>query len=319
MQSASDSWPSFTGTTHSTWGNPYEELLAAAIAVGAAVSIAVPAHAAPSTVLIRKADFVPQLSDTRATGHYEFLREGLAVYTEGATSTDKVAEYWSVTGALPTTASLEWTGTDAQPGVQVVFDVDGVTGNGNDYNVLVGEKVYGNDWWLTSSSSAAAKAAAPQTTGGFGSPWHGTLAEWRTALPSAKQYAGGFSLGSGVKGAGLLRAVTFGEVTYEFTDTPVVTPPATPATIDVTGSADVTKADRKVKVILVSNKLAANQVEGKLLTWKIKVDGKTGLKATQGAGERDVFKQRFAKHTGKHVVEVFKNGSSVAKVKIKTG
>ncbi len=53
-----------------------------------------------------------------------------------------------------------------------MFDVDGTTGNGNDYNILVGEPTYyGENWWLTNGSSAEAKAADPSggNDGGNGS------------------------------------------------------------------------------------------------------------------------------------------------------
>jgi hypothetical protein len=65
------------------------------------------AEAAPTSIkLIRKADFIPTYSDTRPTGHYDFLREGIHVYTEGALSTDKVAEYFALGPAMPTASNL---------------------------------------------------------------------------------------------------------------------------------------------------------------------------------------------------------------------
>ena len=166
--------------------------------------------------------FVPELADTRATGHHEWTDDGLHVWTSGSpssVSTNKVAEYFAQSGALPTSASMAWTGTQPQPGLQLVFDADGIDGNGNDYNILVGEPVYNGNWWLTNASSNTAKAADPSgaANGGNGSEWFGTLAQWRAALPGARLYAVGFSLGSGILGDGTIASMTFGDKHYDFT------------------------------------------------------------------------------------------------------
>src|SRR5262245_7654822 len=156
--------------------------LSATTAVGALVTtgllLAAPAaHAAGTVKQVREADLVTELNDVRSSGHYDFLAEGVHVKTDDATGQAKVALYFKATGAFPTTGGVEWYGTSPAPGAQLVFDADNITGNGNDYNVLVGESVYGHNWWLTSGSSADAKAADPSgaNDGGNGSAWFGTL------------------------------------------------------------------------------------------------------------------------------------------------
>jgi len=191
--------------------------LASALAVGLALAVAVPANAA-SAVLYVPDDFVPSLSDTRATGHYELVGTGLRLYTDGATSTDKVAEYVATSTPLATVGepSLAFTNTSAggTPGFQLLvdFDADGTTDG-----ILVGEPgSYGDDWWLNNAAKEFVKASAPSTTGGSGSAHHGTLDQWRTVFPDANVTAFGFSLGSGVKGDGVLNAINFAGTSYTF-------------------------------------------------------------------------------------------------------
>lgn len=275
------------------------------------------AQAAPTTtVTLRAADL--DLSQTRATGHVEFLKSGLHVWTESNTSTDKAAGYFAVTGALPDAAALDWFGTDPQPGSQLVFDADGTSGNGNDYNILVGEPVYGDSFWLTNSSSADAKAADPSgaENGGNGSEWFGTLAEWKAALPNARILAAGFSLGSGVKGDGVVDSMTLDGTRYEFTNEPVA---PEPAVADVDGTFKVVKKDLRVSIVLKSIAQPADSVIGDKLTWKILVDGRVAMRATQGFAERDVWVRTFDKGTRNHVVQVVKNKELVRTVIVRTG
>ena len=286
---------------------------AAFIALGL-VAAAAPAHAV-TVKQIRQADLVTALNDVRSAGHYDFLAEGVHVKTDDATSQAKVALYFPVTGALPTSGNVEWFGTTPAPGAQIVFDADNVTGNGNDYNILVGESVYGANWWLTSGSSATAKAADPSGTenGGNGSEWFGTLAQWKAALPTATVKAGGFSLGSGIQGEGVVRAVNLGDTSYVFTDTPAV------VTKDVTGTVtSKVKKNRKAKLTLKSDALPAGTTQGKALTWKIEVDGQTVAQFDQNANQVSKLLYGFKKHTGTHKVVVFKNGVKVETVKVKT-
>lgn len=157
-------------------------------------------------------------SQTRATGHYEFLENGLRIWTEGATSTDKVAGYKSVSVPLvdvgDPSLSFDNTSGGGIPGSQLVIDFDA---NGTPDGILVGEDVYMGDWWLTNSSAQFVKDGAPNTGGGSGSEWYGTLDEWLASYPDAVVKAFGFSLGSGVKGDGIITKITFNCTEYVFT------------------------------------------------------------------------------------------------------
>jgi hypothetical protein len=286
--------------------------LAAVLAFGA---IAAPVANAASVVTIRPSDLIAALSDTRSAGHVEFLGDGIHAWTDDATGNAKAAEYFALSGPIPSTASMEWFGTQPQAGQQLVFDVDGVDGNGNDWNILVGEPVYGANWWLTNGSSADAKAVDPSggNDGGNGSAWFGTLAEWGAALPNARVYAGGFSLGSGVKGDGVIHSITYGGTTYGFTSNP-----STTTTIrDVHGTSKVVVRPRGVRVHLRSEAQPANTVIGKNLKWRVKVDGRVVFRASQGFGAHDVVRQHFAVGSGKHKIKVFKNGQRVRKVVVR--
>lgn len=299
-------------------------VLAAAAVAAACLVTSAQAAGATTSVTVRSDDLIPALSDTRSAGHVTFLGDGIAVVTDDTTSQAKAAEYFPVTGALPDAASMQWFGTQPQPGVQIVFDVDGTTDNGNDYNVLVGEPVYGGNWWLTNGSSAEAKAADPSGADntGNGSEWFGTLAQWKAALPDARILAGGFSLGSGVKGSGVIRSISYQDTEYHFTDAavpaPVVEPPA-----DVTGSSSVVKASLRhsvrVRIDLLSGPQPAGTVLGHRLPWRIVVDGSTVFRTSQSFADRDVWTGRFAKHTGKHVVKVIEDGALARKVVVRTG
>ena len=297
---------------------------ALAFAAIAATGLMTSAQAADptTTVTIRQGDL--NTSETRTAGHVDFLGDGLAVWTDDASGQAKAAGYFALSGALPDSASMDWYGTQPQPGQQIVFDVDGTTGNGNDFNILVGEPVYGDNWWLTPGSSDDAKAADPSgaENGGNGSEWFGTLADWKTNLPNARILAGGFSLGSGVKGSGVIASMTYDATRYRFTNAaapaPVVESPA-----DVTGSfTDVAKQKKhgfKVKVHLDSDKMPAGKVLGKRLEWKITVDGKAAFSTTQQFDDHDVWSHRFANHSGKHKVRVYQAGQLVKKIVVRTG
>ena len=263
-------------------------------------------HAANPITTIRPADL--DTSQTRAAGHVTFRTDDLRVMTDDNTSLAKAAGYFTVNGPLPTSASLDWIGTNPQPGQQIVFDADGTKGNGNDYNVLVGEPVYGANWWLTNGSSADAKAADPSgaDNGGNGSDYFGTLADWGTALPNARMLAGGFSLGSGIKGDGIIDGITYDSTTYRFTSTPIPTV-VTPAIANVRGSSVTTVRPHGVRVDLRSQAQPANTVLGNKLDWKIKVDGRIKFHVRETFGAHDVYSRTFATGSGKHVVKVFKN------------
>ena len=170
-------------------------------------------------------DFNPAYSDTRATGHYEVQGSGLHIWTEGSTSTDKVAEYVNTSTPLAEVGdpSLDYAPTSGAipPGYQLIVDFDG---DGTKDGILVGEPTfYGNTWWLNNTADDDVKANAPHTGDGSGSPWYGTLDEWSDNFPNASVMAFGFSLGSGVKGDGVINSITFAGTTYTFAKPVVLT------------------------------------------------------------------------------------------------
>ena len=110
----------------------------------------------------------------------------------------------------------------------VDFDGNGNgNGNGNGHGdwdgILVSETAaYGDDWWASNGSDTFVKEGAPATGSGFGSEFHGTLDGWRSAFPDAIVLAFGFSLGSGVEGAGTLNAIEFNGTRYTFSQSVVL-------------------------------------------------------------------------------------------------
>ena len=200
--------------------------LGAAVALGLSVFLAAPAAQAEETgttpapatdTIAVPDDFVPVLSGTGDTGHFEVVDGGLHIWTEGTTGTDKVAEYVATTTPLAGVREpvLDYEATEGgAPGFQLVVDF---AGDGTAFGTLVGEPTaYGDDWWLTNGSASTVKDDAPSHTGGSGSENHGTLTDWRTAFPDAVVKAFGFSLGSGVYGDGVLHAIDFAGTHYTF-------------------------------------------------------------------------------------------------------
>lgn len=213
----------------------------AMVATGAPVALTASPASAATNQVITPGSFVKAASDTRATGGWSFTAQGLHVFTTDsanpASSANKSAEYWNYAHKLTdvTSGSMDWTNTDAskttkEPSVQLVLDCNGAANPGG-YTVLVGEKAYanGNDWWSTRNPSTACGQAAPVTGGSSGSQWHGTLAQWGTALPDAQIQLVGFSLGSGLYGDGTISKITLNAATdpttFTFSDT-VVSPTA---------------------------------------------------------------------------------------------
>jgi hypothetical protein len=176
-----------------------------------------------SGTAITESDFA--YGDTRATGHYEFTPlGGLHIWTEGATSTDKVAEYLTLGSPISLAAvgepGLDFLNTSLGgiPGFQL--DVDnghGVTG------YVVGEPgAYGADWWSNKDFGVGA---------GDGYTSFGTLDDYVAANPDAVVTDWGFSLGSGVKGDGVLTGATFACVHYSFASS-IEPPPPTESTTE---------------------------------------------------------------------------------------
>lgn len=192
--------------------------IGAVFAMGFALTVAGPAQAdvdATATINV-PSDFSASLSGTQATGHYEVAETGLHIWTEGTTSTDKVAEYVATDVPLAGIGepTLEYASTiGIAPGYQLVVDFDG---NGTRDGILVGETVYHGDWWASNGAAQFVKEGAPSHTGGSGSVNHGTLDQWRAAFPNAVVQAFGFSLGSGVFGDGVLTAINFDGTHYTF-------------------------------------------------------------------------------------------------------
>jgi hypothetical protein len=164
-------------------------------------------------------------TQTRADGFHVFTPQGLFVATSENPSVPspdsrKVAGYLEVDdfqlGALAG-SSLEYTkigGTFAhEPGLQAVVDLNG---DGETDGILVGEEVYGGNWWLASIAPGFDTSAAPAVGGGGGS-FNGTIPQWTAAYPQAKVENIGFSLGSGVYSIGHITQFTIGGVVYDFT------------------------------------------------------------------------------------------------------
>ncbi|MDX6373160.1 MAG: hypothetical protein QOD98_2148 [Nocardioidaceae bacterium] len=196
----------------------------AVITGGLALGIPAAAHAVDEVPVF---SHTIDLSETRATGHNEFRTDGsgVRVWTEGNTSTDKAAGYFDVNKTLASVGepSMSWAPNGAQtlkPSVQLKTDFNG---DGSIDGILVGEPtyvdgsvLYGNDWWLSNGSAQFVKDAAPSHIGGSGSDNHGTLDQWRAAFANAKVIQGGWSLGSGVKGDGVIQAIVIGGQPYFF-------------------------------------------------------------------------------------------------------
>jgi hypothetical protein len=293
-----------------------------AVATAALVSLAPAANAdAGQTVMVRPGDFVQALGDTRSAGHVDFLKEGLHVYTDDATSNANAAEYIAVpTQGLPDSASLTWYGTSPQPGSQLLFDADGdSTTTADGYNVLVGEPTYGDDYWMSTGSSIYKNHhdQCPETTGGSGSDCHGTLAEWQTAFPNALLYAAGFSLGSGIEGDGVIHDLQVGDTDYQFTSEPAVT------TVAVTGSATATVSETAhfhvLDVDMVTDPLGENEVAGSHLWFKITDNDETVFHSRMGAEDEAHLHLKFADGTGKHKIVISKGGEFDQKIVIHTG
>lgn len=199
----------------------------ATVCAGSQVAQAKPAPPppAPSSTIYVPQDFDPALSDTRPGGHYEVDGTALHIWTDDNGSTDKVAEYVDTSVPLADVGepSLDYTTLSGTipPGFQLVVDFNN---DGTPDGILVGEPTYyGNDWWLSNGSATFVKDGAPVDGGGSGSPWHGTLDQWRANFPDANVVAFGFSLGSGVLGDYDLNAINFDGTHYTFAQSVILT------------------------------------------------------------------------------------------------
>ena len=239
----------------------------------------------------------------------------MRIWTEGSTTTDKAAGYFVVDQPLDTVGepTMEWRANGAntlKPSVQLVVDIDG---NGTPDGILVGERSYADgtplyrenfgltNWWLSNGSSAAFKALAPSTSGGYGSAFNGTLAEWRVALPAeATVTHAGWSLGSGVKGDGVIEAITVGLTTFTFTG--AAAPNQAPVAQDVTAG---TVAGGSVSV-----PLEATDADGDQLTYT--VDGEP----VDGVLEASFGPRFVGTRTFEYTVEDGRGGSDTGTVTV---
>ena len=187
----------------------------------------------------------------------------------------------------------DWYGTTPTPGVQYVMDFDN---DGSQDGILVGEKVYGGqDVWLTDGSKDAYKGSgAPSNTGGSGTANHGTLAEWSSKYPNARILFGGFSLGSGVKGDGVLRSLTFGDDRYVFTTSTRHPPPRRPST---RRGMSPRAAHRTGYVLMRTASVPDGSETGHLPTFAVTVNGTTKVVTTPAAGESTYYTDDCPKGT----------------------
>jgi|GEM_PF-5814224 len=159
------------------------------------------------------------LSETRITGHNEIVAEGLHVWNDGNTSTDKAAGYRSVSfnlkdlgvGSQVFTSS----GAGVLPSLQLLTDLDN---DGQPDGYLVGEPVsYGADTlWLSSNWNSIDITHAPTSVNGGGTGKGGTVNDWLAVFPNAKVVAIGYSLGSGVHGDYIVSKINAGCTEYTF-------------------------------------------------------------------------------------------------------
>jgi len=178
------------------------------------------------------------LSETRATGHNQIVPGGLHIWTESNTSTDKAAGYYTTnfpladlgTNNIADTLTYTTNSGTIAPSTQLVVDFNN---DGTPDGILVGETIYGNNWWLSNSSAQFVKDNAPHTGGGNGSNWFGTANEWLASFPSATVKSIGYSLGSGVQGDYTITKISAGCTDYTFD----VAPPAAPTNLRFEGPA----------------------------------------------------------------------------------
>lgn len=180
--------------------------------------------------ITKKSDFA-DVDESRTAGHYEFVEDGVRIYTDNNTSQAKVAWYHAVDYSLAEIGepSIDYDSTfGIEPGMQIALDKDG---NGTVEGYLVGEPdSYGNNWWSNTDFGVGA---------GMGYASYGTLQDYLDANPNAVVKAVGFSLGSGIYADGVLKSLTFGCHTWTFGKeiVPVTTCPAVLPTIYSTNKA----------------------------------------------------------------------------------
>lgn len=184
--------------------------------------------------------------DTRLTGHQEYVPGGLRIWTEGATSTDKVSEGRAVSFPLKNTGvvSVDYTATlgNVKPGVNLfVTFAPGVKGTlVFEPTYADGSPLYGQDAWLTNGSSQVAKDNAPVNGGGNGSQWHGTVDQWLSVYPDAQVTGIAYSAGSGVHLDGVIHSINLGCTTFyfDYAEAPPVIPKQPKETVTAVDTTD---------------------------------------------------------------------------------
>lgn len=174
------------------------------------------------------------MTQTRATGHNTVTTDGLHVWTEGATSTDKAAGYYATDFALaevgvPNIEFVNFTG--GRPSLQLGVDKDA---NGTWDGYLVYEPwAYGDGKFWSNGSFGI--------TSGMGYNSFGTLNDYLNANPNARVTSIGYSLGSDVLGDATISKLTAGCVDYTFgilAPTLTVTTPAEGASVSTKLNGD---------------------------------------------------------------------------------
>lgn len=224
---------------------------AAVAAIALTLVAATPAYAGGKGTLvcytpdttIQITEYVPDFdySETRSHGGYDVLStRKLHIYTVDATSEAKVAlyKYFAAPQSISAVSNFSLSydvATGPRPGGQLLVDLDG---DGDPTGYLVIEPVYNGGIWLSANWDGIDPATLPvSAVGGGGLDW-ATFSEWAAAFPNAKVTAYGFSLGSGVYGAGVLNYVVAGTTPADDFVKPVVTTqviPGTPYTCNKNG------------------------------------------------------------------------------------
>lgn len=219
--------------------------LATFVALGVALLLVRPASADTTTVCATTAEWDYTASKDKGTPILpeHFTADGLVLDLTGARAQGKAAGYLAIAPtALSVIAAMDLS-LDVElkegpfsygPGYQLGLDV---TNDGIADGFLVGETVYGAKWWAT-----AALQPFPGITpsGGGGSDYQGTLAEFATANSTAKVVKIGFSYGSGVTGKVLLKSLKYGTTTFVFKACAPPTTTTTTTTLDSSSSSAVT-------------------------------------------------------------------------------
>lgn len=202
--------------------------------------------------------------DTRTAGHVEYVENGLHVWTDDASSQAKVSEGIAVNFPLHDTGVLDinWAGTSPAPGINLFVNF-GADGNGT----LVYESVYGQDLWLTNGSSAAVKANAPVNGGGNGSQWHGTINQWLEKYPTAQVVGLAYSLGSGVKGDGVINSITAGCATHTFDYVAPVVVPEQPEPVVTSVAEEVVNCEAGTVTTTTTTTTIDTEYDAETNTW----------------------------------------------------